>query len=349
MSEENITLSFCFYGQEIKVQCLKDNTMELVFQKFCEKAKTDIKSVYFLCNGNMVNNYNKKVGEMLNGHNTLKLIVQDIENDDDIINAQEKIFPKEILCPECDEEKSCIINISDYKITLNKCDNNHNSEKILLKKYLEKAKNVDNSKIKCENCETTKSKVYNNYFYKCLDCKKNICPLCKTKHDKKHTIINYDLKNYLCDKHNLNVVNYCNKCHKNLCFICSCEDDETHELENLVELYRKNKVINNLHALRKAIDDYKNIEKSNDVKFDASQKTAFEKTVNNLETYYKISENILNNFDLNLTNYQKINNRINIYKANLLIIEDLDKIIKETKVDDKINKIMNLEDKMNTI
>ena len=101
--------------------------------------------------------------------------------------------------------------------------------------------------------------------------------------------------------------------------------------------------------MRKAIDDYKNIEKSNDVKFDASQKTAFEKTVNNLETYYKISENILNNFDLNLTNYQKINNRINIYKANLLIIEDLDKIIKETKVDDKINKIMNLEDKMNTI
>ena len=182
-----------------------------------------------------------------------------------------------------------------------------------------------------------------------LGLQKKHLPLCKIKHDKKHTIINYDLKNYLWDKHNLNVLNYCNKCHKNLCFICSCEDDETHELENLVELYRKNKVINNLHALRKAIDDYKNIEKSNDVKFDASQKTAFEKTVNNLETYYKISENILNNFDLNLTNYQKINNRINIYKANLLIIEDLDKIIKETKVDDKINKIMNLEDKMNTI
>ena len=40
--------------------------------------------------------------------------------------------------PRMDEEKSCIINISDYKITLNQCDNNYNSEKILLEKNIYK-------------------------------------------------------------------------------------------------------------------------------------------------------------------------------------------------------------------
>lgn len=262
--------------------------------------------------------------------------------------AQAKTFPKTILCPECDGEKNCIIDICDYKITLNGCDNNHNPEKILLENYLEKAKNVDDSKIKCEdeNCEKIKSESYNKTFYRCLNCKKNICPLHKNSHNE-HTFINYDLKNYLCDKHNSNVACYCKQCHKNLCVLCSYEDDEAHELINLVELYRKNKVINNLDILRKAIDDSKNIANSNDVKFDDSQKAKFEKTVNNLDIYYKISENILNYFDLKKTNYQNIISRINVYKGNITIIEDLDKIIKETKVEDKIKKIMDLEAKMN--
>ena len=34
------------------------------------------------------------------------------------------------------------------------------------------------------------------YFY-CLKCKMNLCPLCKSVHDKNHYIINYDNKFYI--------------------------------------------------------------------------------------------------------------------------------------------------------
>ena len=40
-----------------------------------------------------------------------------------------------------------------------------------------------------------------NEFYICKTCNKNICPLCKSNHDKNHKIINYDDKDYICEKH----------------------------------------------------------------------------------------------------------------------------------------------------
>ena len=45
-------------------------------------------------------------------------------------------------------------------------------------------------------------------MYICYECKKNLCPLCKFIHDKLHSIINYDNKNYIC---NINIMKYlCN-------------------------------------------------------------------------------------------------------------------------------------------
>ena len=58
---------------------------------------------------------------------------------------------------------------------------------------------VDLTKIKCGVCkEKNKSITFNNVFYKCADCNINLCPLCKTKHNKNHNIFNYDKINYIC-------------------------------------------------------------------------------------------------------------------------------------------------------
>ena len=46
-----------------------------------------------------------------------------------------------------------------------------------------------------------KDNIHNNEFYICNTCNLNICPLCKIKHDKNHTIIYYDDKNYIRKKH----------------------------------------------------------------------------------------------------------------------------------------------------
>ena len=68
-----------------------------------------------------------------------------------------------------------------------------------------------------------KGNTHNNEFYACNTCNKNICPLCKTIHDKNHFIINYDDKNYVCKKHNETFIKYCITCHENICIICQNE------------------------------------------------------------------------------------------------------------------------------
>ena len=70
------------------------------------------------------------------------------------------------------------------------CKNGHKMENILLNEF-EETQNIDLSHIKCDICKkNNKSISYNNIFYKCLTCNNNICPLCKSNHDKEHKIIN---------------------------------------------------------------------------------------------------------------------------------------------------------------
>ena len=40
----------------------------------------------------------------------------------------------------------------------------------------------------------------NNQLYKCCNCN-NFCPICKLNHNKDHKLIDYKLKNYLCNMH----------------------------------------------------------------------------------------------------------------------------------------------------
>ena len=122
------------------------------------------------------------------------------------------------------------------------------------------------------------------------------------------------------------------------------------QLIKIFDLYRKNKNINNLVDLRKAIDDYKKnindfIEVKKDV-IDNSQKNNFFRTIINLEVYYKISEIILNNLDPKKSNYQVLSNRINIFESNKKIINDLEKIIKENDINIKVKNITDIYNKM---
>ena len=56
----------------------------------------------------------------------------------------------------------------------------------------------------------------------------NLCPLCKSIHDKKHNIINYDNKNYTCNKHNETFIKYCEDCKIDLCLSC-VNDNKNHK------------------------------------------------------------------------------------------------------------------------
>ena len=125
---------------------------------------------------------------------------------------------KLVKCPECKE--NIRIKMNDYKIKLYDCKNGHNIENILLEEY-ENTQKIDISEIKYNICNiNNKSNTFNNEFYVCNTCKKNICPLCKSIHDKNHNIINYEQKEYICEIHNEYYVKYCNTCSINICLSC---------------------------------------------------------------------------------------------------------------------------------
>ena len=66
--------------------------------------------------------------------------------------------------PECGED--CIINMNNYKICLNQCDNGHITSNILLADII-KTQIIGESKVNCYNCKTNINKIYNRIFYKC--------------------------------------------------------------------------------------------------------------------------------------------------------------------------------------
>ena len=168
------------------------------------------------------------------------------------INKEKKdiIKLKEIICSKWGEKIRIIIE--DYKIKLFGCKNKHEINNISFEEF-ENIENIDESKIKCDKCKiNNKENTFENIFYKCNTCKMNLCPLCKLNHDKLHNIINYDLKNYICDIHNEKYISYCKNCNKNMCIYCS--DEHNNHETNLYKIQDKNNKIKVLKELRNKIN-----------------------------------------------------------------------------------------------
>ena len=181
---------FNYNGNETFLQCNINDKLLDVCKKFSNKISVEINQLYFLYGGldidknlycyELMNNIDKKRGKM-------NILVYDKKRST-IINTDSKIKSKEIICPKCYD--NCKIKMNNYKITLYGCKNEHVINNILLEEFNE-TQMIDESKIICSNCNNNKSNVYNKEFYKCLICELNLCPLCKSIHDKNHKIINY--------------------------------------------------------------------------------------------------------------------------------------------------------------
>ena len=161
------------------------------------------------------------------------------------------IKSKDIICPTCKE--ICIYEIKDHKIKLYGCKQNHNKNNIILYSF-EETQKIDLNKIICEICNNNKGHTHNNEFYKCNTCNKNICPLCKSIHDKNHIIIDYDNKNYICNKHNEFFVKYCKDCKIDLCLSC-INEHKNHEFfsyeDELIDIKDLRNKMNNLNMVIK--------------------------------------------------------------------------------------------------
>ena len=127
---EDIILNFNYKGQEVKIQCKKNENMNDIFKRYTNKINKNINDIYFINNGNIIDKNNIKLEEINNKDNIINILVYDINNNNERINEKEN---KDIICPYCGE--NCIIDIKDYKINLNKCDNKHNINNILLDEF----------------------------------------------------------------------------------------------------------------------------------------------------------------------------------------------------------------------
>ena len=190
---------FNYEGINTTIQCDLNEKMKDIIGRLKIKVQNNENNLYYLYNGTQINyelTFNQQANDIDKNRKKMNIIVTKTE--DNKIEVQE-IKSKYVICPECKE--NILINIDNFKVNFHNCKNNHNINKAL--NEFEETQKINLNNIICNICNTNnKGNTHNNEFYICNTCNKNICPLCKLNHDKSHIIINYEDKNYICDKHN---------------------------------------------------------------------------------------------------------------------------------------------------
>ena len=201
-------LTFIFNQIPTIILCSEKDLFKTAVEKFANKVFINSSNLHFLYDGTLKINLNQTIEEIFKKElkNKKKIQILVISNEEELPQNNFKTS-KEIICPQCN--LPCLIEFNEYKITFSCCKNSHTVKDVLLSDYKNKQK-IDESKIICNICKKqNKSKTYENQFYRCLTCKKNICPLCKSAHNIEHEIINYDLCNFVCLIHNEKFNSYC--------------------------------------------------------------------------------------------------------------------------------------------
>jgi len=292
--------------------------MKDICSKFASKSQFDMKNLYFIYGSNILNlelAYNELINEIDKDRNSMSILVY--ENNNKIIKNDGTIKSKDIICPKCGE--NCLIEINNYKIKLYDCKNGHNINNILLNEY-NNTQNINLNNIICNKCNNNNKNIsYNHQFFKCLTCKQNICPKCKSIHDNNHNIINYDNINYICHMHNDYFISYCNKCKMNLCIQCKLKHDKNHEIISFENIYPNiEEIKEELNEFKNRIDNFK--KNINDII------KMLNKVKEDIDIYYNINYDLIYKFEIQKKNYHILKN-INCIKNNINIINDIEEII----------------------
>ena len=330
-----VELEFDYEQNKIYIQANLDEYFSNVINKYYIKSQLEPNSVIFMVHSIQIPE-NKRIFEVMNQfektNKRMYIAVFPLYKCDS--NKNIIVDAKEIICPKCSEQ--CRIKVEDYMIKLYDCKNNHQTT-IKLDEFKETQK-IDLNKIKCNNCNfKSMGNTFNNTFYYCLNCRANLCVLCKSKHKKNHFIINYEQKDYKCPYHFDSYFKYCYNCKSNICMLCN-QAHLNHKLESYENIISNpdNKRIE-LDKIKNEIDIFnKNVKKIIN---------GLNQLIENMETYYNIFNNIFNNYNVNDKNYHVLKN-INQINLNTNIYNEILQINKNKNNIDKINKIFNIYYKM---
>ena len=305
-----------YSGLDYFYQCNDlSETLNHIFNKL--RNNVNVNAIIFFYSGNQIDgniSISKFASKANLKKNKMSIVVLDKDKEAEPVYIQSK----DIICPKCGDVAK--LDILEYKLFL-QCRNKHNLGNILLNEY-EKTQRIDITKIICDECKNNnKAKSYKNIFYRCNECKKNICISCRDKHKKQneeHNIINYDEKNYICNIHNLAYTSYCKNCNKNICLYCKNDHiEKKHEIINyeiilprLDDVKRDiDKLRNNINLLNNLIDELLKLQNIKDF----------------IEYYYNINNDIYNSLKNKQINYELLYSYNKINKSD--IINDINNII----------------------
>ena len=329
-------VEFVYNGNKTLVQCKIDETMEKIIKSFLSKTEIKYENVYFLYDGKMLTEEKLSFNEIANELDKNRKQMNIVVNDKDVSPYNTFLKKSEyIICPECKE--LILISIKNHKICLSECKNGHKFEDIPFKDF-EQTQYIDESKIKCDKCKRNKNEVYQNLLYICLTCKINLCPLCKSEHDKSHFIIDYEQKDFICHSHLDNYTFCCSDCKKDICALCEIEH-KGHKIITYGSIISdKDDLVKNLNNSKKIIIEFKEhidaiISKLNEV-------------VQNIEDYFNAYSNIINNFNVRNKNYYILQNINYIKEYNESFINNINDIITDKNIDNSINNIIEIFDKI---
>ena len=328
---------FSFNNSVTSIQCNETDKMKDIFAKYVSKIRIDISKVVFLYGGNTING-DLMVNELDNGTNKLNILVCEIDDIDEDKKQEVKLKKSNnIVCSTC--KGLCRMEMKGYKIALSECENGHLINDIFINNFNE-TQYIDESKIICDDCKSkNKNESYNNQFFYCCECKQNLCALCKFNHEKKnHKIIDYEKKNYICDKHIDNYISYCVNCSKNLCFYCETEHDTNHIINSYKNITPSKTELNeNMNQFQEKVEIF-NETIENIVKIMNELKE-------NIEKYNEIFINIFNNFNLENRNYNVLRNINELMNNN--IMQDINDICNNTNIYSQFKILINMYQKMN--
>ena len=323
-------VEFNYKGIITTLLCSEKDKMEEICKNFAIKSSIDFKKLCFLYLGNQIDlqlTFEETINKEDKEKKSISILVKDINSIG--INKNRSIIKSKFpICPECKENIKFDVD-DDKKINL-ECKNGH-SIKLLIKEY-ENSQKIDISKIKCNECTNTKFNASNNEMYICNNCDIKLCPLCINKHNRNHNIINYELKDSICRKHNKIYISYCNKCKLNMCFNCQ-KEHESHDILLFLDIIsNKDELLNNLNDFRKVMNIFdKDIE-------DIINKLKYVKK--NVKMLYNMYYNMINNYEEKYRNYEILASLYSI--NNNKIIRYIKEIISMNNIHNKFENIINI-------
>ena len=331
-----VEVEFNYVQNKTTVQAILNDTFDDIINKYINILHLDINHLNFLVYGrnlNLKQTLHNVINESDKQNKKIMILVNPINN---FLNKENTNIKKmnDIICPQCKEP--CMYEFKNYHIKLYDCKNRHIIDNIKLKEFMN-SQNIDISNIKCDNClSQNKANTLNNEFFICYECNMNLCPFCRTLHDKTHSIINYDDKNYVCNKHNEKFEKYCKDCKIDLCTSCYKAHKLHDVILNMGNLIDAKDLRKKMNILEKEINEFKKNLEENIRKM--------KKIIENMSIFYNINNNLLTFFEKT----RKINYilTLNLKAINRIIDKEIETIKCEFDYGHNLNKMLYLYSEM---